>query len=423
MSQYAKPFNEYRLRIAKLSYDAVRREPALVTGVLSNMVTTKAKNRTPARENSLRPDAIHIVLTGGGTGGHLYPGIAVAAEIRKRLPEARITFVGRGSAYERAEISKAGCGFVNIAARPFPQKAWDAVRFVARHVSCVREAARLLKRDSVSAVIGLGGYPSLPVARAAALQGRPLVLLEQNAVPGRANRWLAPSAALICTAFEPQRPWNTECPVQVVGSPVRREFHLSDIATASGKRRLVVLGGSQGAQSLNDQVPKALYKLGPAARKLEIVHQTGQRDCETTRELYRKLALKADVRPFIDDLPNVLAGASLVVCRAGGTTLGELTASGVPAVLVPYPYASRDHQTRNAEALEAAGAARVIDTRHLKGRLDNRLVEVLGGVLANRKTLETMTAAMRKLSRPHAASEVAGAVCELVVSGSQRRAG
>lgn len=368
----------------------------------------------------------HIVFSGGGTGGHLFPGLAVAGELAKLVPQLRVTFVGRGSVFERDQIAQAGYEFVGIAARPLPRRPWEAVGFLANHLACRRDASKLLRDGDVSLVVGLGGYASVPVARAATASGIPLVILEQNAVAGRANHWLASGASLVCAAMETEQPWKCACPVKVVGNPVRRDFAQVEARAddeSARLRRLIVLGGSQGARSLNDQAPKALYKLGPIARDWQIVHQSGERDLSATRELYRKLGLKAHVTAFVQDLPKVLARTDLAISRAGGTTLAELAASGVPAVLAPYPHATRNHQRKNADAYAQAGAARVVDVRELDGRLDDQLVEELRPLIAGDDVRHGMAAAMRSLARPNAAREVAELIGEMLPTTTLRRAG
>lgn len=372
----------------------------------------------------------HFVFSGGGTGGHLFPGLAVADELTRLVPAARITFVGRGSDFERDEVEKAGYDFHGIAARPLPRRPWQAMSFIANHMACARRAGAFLKRAQATVVVGLGGYASVPVARCAAAQGVPLALLEQNVVAGRANRWLAPSASLILSAFDVEPEWNATCPVHVVGNPVRRGFtdrsprrDAPEIASPTHERRLLVLGGSQGAKTLNEQLPRALYKVGPLARDWQIVHQSGANDVELVSELYRKLGLRAFVQPFLHDLPSVLAATDLVVCRSGGTTLAELAASGVPALLVPYPHATSDHQRRNAERFVAAGAARMIDAREVEGRLDNHLAEVLRPLMTDGASRIAMRGAMRKVARPNAAQEIAVMLRDLAGVTSLRQAG
>jgi len=369
--------------------------------------------------------AVHVVFSGGGTGGHLFPGIAVARELEQLRSEIRITFVGRGSAFERSQVTRAGYEFRGIAATPFPRKPWQAVGFLANHLACMREATQFLRDNPASIVVGLGGYASVPVARAATARKVPLVLLEQNVVPGRANRWLASAAELICSATDCDPAWKTSCPIQVVGNPVRGEFARPRAVNSDHRshRRLVVLGGSQGAQSLNEQVPRALYKLGPAVREWQIVHQSGERDLAATRELYRKLGLQAHVGAFVHNLAEILVETDLAISRAGGTTLAELSASGVPALLIPYPHASRNHQRRNAEVYVAAGAARMVDIREIEGRLDNQVAAALRELIGSETLRSDMAASMTRLARPRAAHDVATLIHNLIGAPTLQRAG
>ena len=220
-------------------------------------------------------------------------------------------------------------------------------------------------KSNVAGVVGLGGYASVPMGRAAARRRLPLVLLEQNVVLGKANRWLSRFASLVCTSFEQtEQQIRSRCPVRWTGNPIRsfEAGRFSPLVSISGLSRpaaprLIVLGGSGGARSLNENVPRALYKIRHLLTGWEILHQSGEADVEATRELYRKFALEARVEAFWPDLPVLLAGSSLAICRAGGTTLAELSAAATPAVLLPYPHAADDHQRKNADIFVAAGAA------------------------------------------------------------------
>jgi UDP-N-acetylglucosamine--N-acetylmuramyl-(pentapeptide) pyrophosphoryl-undecaprenol N-acetylglucosamine transferase len=356
---------------------------------------------------------IHVVFSGGGTGGHLFPGLAVADELRRTDSEIRITFAGRGTAFERDHVSRAGYDYVRLACRPLPHGPWQAVRFFTDHLTGYRAARKFMRGEQVSAVVGLGGYASVPMARAAVVRGVPLVLLEQNAWPGRANTWLSGSAALVCTAFDStRRHLRARCPTRVTGTPVRTRAAQKRLPE-SRARQLLVLGGSQGARMLNQQVPRALYRIRWLTSDWRIIHQSGERDLEATRELYRKLDCPATVVPFVDDLPERLAETDFAVARAGGSTIAELAAAGVGALLVPYPHASDDHQRKNAEELVAAGAALLLDARDVAGRLDYRLADELTGVLSHPARMEAMGQAMQNLARPDSAWTVAMMVRDL----------
>jgi UDP-N-acetylglucosamine--N-acetylmuramyl-(pentapeptide) pyrophosphoryl-undecaprenol N-acetylglucosamine transferase len=392
---------------------------------------------------------VHIVLSGGGTGGHLFPGLAVADQLSAMIPRVRITFCGSGKPFERQAVANAGFEYFSLPSRPLPQAASEAVSFVVENLAGYLAARRFLREEHVSAVVGLGGYVSVPMARAATRRDVPLVLLEQNAVAGRATRWLARRASLVCTTFaETVAELRGSCPVRVTGNPIRPGFDhnvqvtLSTISVGStpglpvspsprlpisrspGLRRLLpprqllVLGGSGGARSLNENVPRALYKVRRQLADWYIVHQSGQADVESTKTLYRKFDLPATVVPFIDDMPAVLRTSDLAVCRAGGTTLAELSAAGVPSVLLPYPHAADDHQLANARAFSAGGGCVTIDEREISDRLDDRLADMLCFLLANEELRQRMSAAMYQLARPTAARDVAELIWSVVSSRS-----
>jgi UDP-N-acetylglucosamine--N-acetylmuramyl-(pentapeptide) pyrophosphoryl-undecaprenol N-acetylglucosamine transferase len=358
-------------------------------------------------------DRNHIVFSGGGTGGHLFPGLAVADALRSTNPEIRLTFAGGGSAFERDHVARTGANYLQLSCRPLPRGPWQAVRFFTEQLAGYRAALRFLRSEQVSAVVGLGGYASAPMARAAASRGIPLLLIEQNVQPGRANVWLARSASLVCTAFAATRPLlGAECPVRVTGTPVRALATERSTKT-SRPRQLLVMGGSQGARTLNQQVPRALYRLRSLLGDWQIIHQSGTRELAATRELYRKLACPAKVVPFIDDLPAQLAETDFAVARAGGGTIAELAAAGVPALFLPYPHAADNHQRKNADAMAEAGAARVIDSREHSGRLDYRLADELSAILSDPLRLDVMAEAMRQCGRPDAAWTVAMMILDL----------
>jgi len=355
----------------------------------------------------------HIVFAGGGTGGHLFPGLAVAEDLRRRAPHLRITFAGTGRSFELDHVQDAGFDYFALACRPFPHKASEALRFLTDNLAGYYAARRYLREQNATLVVGLGGYASVPAARAAAALRIPYVLLEQNAVPGRATRWLAPAAAMVCSAFEGLRPYlKSGCRVRVTGNPLRREFveagapvrNLPD--RLGGRRTLVVLGGSGGAQTLN----------GAVLHGWRIVHQAGERHVARTAQLYRKLGIAATVSPFIDELPPLLRASHLAISRAGGTTLAELAASALPAIVLPYPTATDNHQRKNADVFAAASACRTIDQRELSGRLDNHLAQAVIELTGDHPLRIRMAQAISGLARPRATRNVSRSLAELLGS-------
>jgi len=388
-------------------------------------------------------NTLHLVFTGGGTGGHLFPGLAVAEQIIKMVPSARITFAGSGKPFERRHATAAGFEYLALPCRRLPRRPRDVFSFLKDNAAGYLAAGRLLADREVAAVVGLGGYASVPMARCATRRGVPLVLLEQNAVPGKATRWLAPRASLVCAAFEQTRA-RLRCrpPIRVTGTPIRGGFQRGFPAEGlpccdrvvgvegsgfrvrgSGLRRdawnkhpeprLLILGGSGGAQSLNENVPKALDKIRTQLEGWQIIHQSGDRDFEKTRKLYRKLDLQATVVDFVADMPSALADTDLAVCRGGGTTLAELAAAGVPGVLVPYPLATDDHQRRNAEVFAEPGGAVLLDERASSACLADRLAATVAELLGNTVRRARMSAAMHRLARPNATADVAAMLLEV----------
>ena len=371
----------------------------------------------------------HIVFTGGGTLGHLLPGLAVAEQLLRQLPQVRITFAGSGKPLERRQVAAGGFDYLPLACRPSPRRARQVFSFVVGNMSGYARARRFLAEQRVAVVVGLGGYASVPMGVAAGRRGVPLVLLEQNALPGRATRWLARWATAVCPAMTPLSPLGRNiggeetslrcrCPVYMTGNPIRSGFR----PAASRGQQLLVLGGSGGARSLNEVVPQSLRQLGPALGKWRVLHQTGSSDLQRTRELYEQLGVPATVVDFVDDVPGVLAKTSLAVCRAGGTTLAELAAAGVPAVLLPYPHAADDHQRRNAELFDAAGGTLSLDECVLPGRLGYRLATALATLLSSSSRRAAMSAAIQRLARPNAAAEVATLVAAMLPAEQYRAA-
>jgi UDP-N-acetylglucosamine--N-acetylmuramyl-(pentapeptide) pyrophosphoryl-undecaprenol N-acetylglucosamine transferase len=370
----------------------------------------------------------HIVLSGGGTGGHLFPGLAVAGRLTALRPGLPITFAGSGRPFEREQVAAAGFHYLPVRCSPLPRGIGGVWRFLADNLAGYRAAGRFLQEAGARVVIGLGGYASVPMARAALAQDVPLVLLEQNAIPGRATRWLARRAAVVCTAFESchaRLPWR--CQVRLTGNPVRNaDFRSlqdfgSRVRLARGDRpRLLVLGGSNGSRALNETLPAALAALGWQLDGWDVLHQAGRADADATRRRYRDLGLRAEVVGFLADVPGTLVEADLAVCRSGGTTLAELAAAGVPALLVPYPHAADDHQRRNAEVFAAVGACRVLDERGGPGSLGQRMAGELGELLSDASGRRAMSRSVRRLGRPEAAATVADLVLGLL-DGTESR--
>jgi UDP-N-acetylglucosamine--N-acetylmuramyl-(pentapeptide) pyrophosphoryl-undecaprenol N-acetylglucosamine transferase len=346
----------------------------------------------------------HLLLAGGGSGGHVFPGLAVAELVRQQGGE--VSFVGSPGGMEARLVPARGVPFHPLPARPLvgqgPVRRLGALLTLG--ASCLR-ARRLVARLAPDVVLGTGGYVSAPAVLGARLARRPVVLLEPNAYPGAANRWLSRWAKGACVAF-PEAATALRCPVWQTGVPVRQELLAAASEPPAGPPRLLVLGGSQGARQLNLLVPAALAALGTRLPPgLVAVHQCGEAHLQSTRADYLRRQLPGvavEVVPFIEGVAEALAARHLVICRAGAITLAELAAVGRGAILVPLALAEA-HQRRNAEALAAAGAARVLegDAADAGG-----LAALLEELLADSDALREMARAARALARPAAAADI-----------------
>jgi UDP-N-acetylglucosamine--N-acetylmuramyl-(pentapeptide) pyrophosphoryl-undecaprenol N-acetylglucosamine transferase len=376
-----------------------------------------------------------MVFAGGLTGGHLFPGLAVADEITALAPGTRIEFTGLGTAFDRDTVARAGYEYVTIASPRMPRSIGQGARFTFDMLRGYRAAAAYLRRSRASVVIGLGGFASVPTALAAARLRRPLVLLEQNAVVGRANRRLARLARYLCAGFDEtclsadSRALSIGCPVVATGTPVRAQF-LAAKSADDLRPTLLILGGTSGARLLNESVPAALSAMPEALAGWRVVHQTGRADVAATAAAYAAARIEATIAPFFDDLPAILARTGLAICRAGGSTLAELAVMGVPAILVPLAGATDDHQTRNALMLSDARAAVTIRGNARQASFGSHsasaqpiaeiLKATLTDLLADSRRRMAMSAAIRRFARPEAATHIARLALSFADGGRAR---
>ncbi len=351
---------------------------------------------------------LRVVIAGGGTGGHLYPGIAVARAMTARRPGMVVTFAGTARGIETRVVPREGFELDVIRSGGLKGKSMRAlISGVGLLPVSALDAWRLLSRRAPQLVIGVGGYSSGPVVALAALRGIPTLLLEQNAVPGLTNRLLAPLVRAAAVTYESTLPFFRGKGF-VAGNPVRAEFlrqpnHRVDEAPGAALR-VLIFGGSQGAHAINVACVEAAPKLAAAVPPLDVTHQTGERDLVRVRDGYAGAGLAARVEPFLFEMEREMNRADLVVSRAGATTLAEITAAGKPSILIPLPTATDDHQRKNAEVLAAAGAADVIDQRELSG---NRLAVRIMALAADPAGRRAMAVAARALAKPDAAAVIA----------------
>jgi UDP-N-acetylglucosamine--N-acetylmuramyl-(pentapeptide) pyrophosphoryl-undecaprenol N-acetylglucosamine transferase len=356
--------------------------------------------------------SLRVLIAGGGTGGHLYPGIAVAREVLRRRPDAAITFAGTARGLEARVVPKEGfeLDVLRSAGLKATSPAARARGLALLPVSGV-DAWRILSRRRPSVVVGVGGYSSGPVVLAAALRGIPTLLLEQNAVPGFTNRTLARFVSAAAVTFEETLTFFRGKGF-VAGNPVRPEFFESESGPSAhaDRARVLIFGGSQGAHAINMAMVEAASRLAANAARVAITHQTGERDLERVREAYRGAGLDARVAPFLFEMDREMKSADLIVCRAGATTLAELTAAGRPAVLIPLPTAADDHQRKNAEVLARAGAAELLEQGRLTGE---ELAARILSLAADPGRRAAMSRAARAFARPDATRVIVDRVLEL----------
>ena len=318
------------------------------------------------------------IIAGGGTGGHLMPGIAVARELLRRDPKARVLFVGAEQGIEARVVPDEGFELVTLPIGGLKRVGWSRqLRNVIAMGAALIRSLSLLRRFEPDVVVGLGGYASFPAVGAAILRGVPRVVMEQNVLPGLANRVLGRRANFVAVP-DAQAAQYFPGRAVVTGNPVRREFNAIGPKAHQPPFTVLVTGGSQGAESINGAVIEALSLLSGWKEKLRFVHQTGRRQVDEVRTAYEKAGVKAQVSSFFEDFEKLYAAADLIVCRAGNTTVAEVQASGRAAILIPLPFAADDHQRRNARAMADRSAGVMIDPDNLTGeRLAREIVQLL----------------------------------------------
>lgn len=365
-----------------------------------------------------------VMIAGGGTGGHVFPGIAVAEELMRQRPHAEVLFLGGRRGLEAQAVPEAGFRIRFIATRGFPRRAWwrwplaaltNAVGFV--------QAIWIVMSERPDAVLGTGGYVSGPVSLAAKLLGRPLLLQEQNSIPGLTNRWLARVADEVHLSFlEARAYFSRRDHLKITGNPVRshilsgeRDAALREFGLTPGRPTLFVFGGSLGARRINEAALDAMRRLKGRV-DLQCILQTGREDFESIQKAVAAEGLPAKVMPFLRRIHMAYAAADLVVCRSGAMTLAEIAVCGRPAVLIPYPHAAHNHQEVNAANLVDRGAAVMILDDELTGE---RLAKEIAHLLADRTLLSRMSANARLFARPDAAARLARSLVRWAEGGGR----
>lgn len=364
---------------------------------------------------------MRFILSGGGTGGHLYPAIAVAEELQRQglAKKEEILFVGTDQGIEKRVIPKEGyaikylkvSGFVG---KPFLKKLLALFQFLLSFYT----AFKILKRFRPDAVIGSGGYASLTMVIASSLKGIPTIALEQNSVPGLSNRLLGRFVDALCLTYEDSFRYFPKEKSYHTGNPIRAKILKKDIDKAlelfpidTTKKTILVFGGSSGAVGINSAVIDALPYLLDLKLYIQFIHQSGDRDFDRVTEQYKRCGFKALTYRFIDQIAEAYTLADLVICRAGATTLSEITVAGKAAILIPYPYAASNHQEKNALRLEAMNAAKVLREDSISGEL---LASVIREILIDTDKYKRMQEASSQLGKPDAAEKVVHIIDSLI---------
>ena len=354
---------------------------------------------------------MRVIIAGGGTGGHVFPAISIAEEILDRDSGNEVLFVGTEQGIEKRILPENGyrVEFINsrgIVGKSFSQKVMAVISILGAMLSSLK----ILRDFRPDAVIGVGGYASGPTLLCASMSSIPTAICEQNSIPGLANRILSRFVGKIFITFEESKEHLPAEKTVLTGNPIRRDLAhgaAEKKPRQNAPRNIFVLGGSQGARKLNEIVPLSLGKLGA---QINVTHQTGEAQVESVRETYRQLGISAEVFGFTDDISRIYERTDLAICRAGSGTLSEITAFGIPSILIPLASSTHDHQLKNAKVLESNAAAVVVEEKELS-------VEGLCAVMEKtleENTLGRMAANSKKLARPHAAREIVNEIERII---------
>ncbi len=363
---------------------------------------------------------MRIIISGGGTGGHIYPAITIAREVAKLADNCEILFVGTKQGLEADIIPKEGFAFATIEVRGLERRlSWQNVKTLFTTIGGVWNSSRIIKKFRPDVVIGTGGYVCGPVLLAASLLKIPTIIQEQNVIPGITNKILARFVDKIALGYQEAATNFNKCKTEqivVTGNPIRpevmfaeREAGLSELGLASNKLTVLVVGGSRGARSINNVMAGVCNYFGGNPH-IQILHVTGQSEYNSIVGNYKQSGIDTSsagniiIKPYLYNMPLALAAADLAIFRAGAVGLAELTARGIPAILIPYPYAAENHQEFNAKALEKQGAAIVIADKELT---DVKLIDAIKMLLDNPKMLSNMAKKSKELGHPQAAETIA----------------
>ncbi len=347
-----------------------------------------------------------VIIAGGGTGGHLFPGVSLASYIRSKNPNSEILFIGTEKGLEAKVIPKLGYELKLISVRGFVGKSVsNKIKSLLGLLKSISECRKIIRAFSPNIVFGVGGYASLPMVFTASLNKIPTVILEQNTVPGLANKILGKFADAIAITYPETIDYFPKEKVYLTGTPIRSEILSGDKQKAfkifgleEGRLTLLIFGGSLGARKINKAMTEGLPYLIPLKDKIQIIHQTGEADYGWVSKEYQNLSFKATILPFIYDMAEAYEVADLIVCRAGASTVAEITAMGKASILVPYPYAAYNHQEINARRLLSRGACEMILDRDLNGEVISKKINKILTDIHVKKEMEMASLAFGKIN-------------------------
>ena len=366
------------------------------------------------KSKNMEPKEVRSIIAGGGTGGHLFPGLAIANEFCRRYEGAKILFVTGRKKMESDILSRTNFLQSSIDVEGLKGRGWvKGLKTLIKLPLSFFQSFSIIKGFSPSVVIGVGGYSSGPVCMVAKLMGIPSAIHEQNSYPGLTNRLLCRVVDRVFISFEESRAHFSGGELLLTGNPIREEFLSEDKAERSDNKTFttLILGGSQGARVINRTIVEALSILKEKGKDLCVIHQTGESDYSEVVKTYEQARVEGEVLPFIEDMSRAYDRADLVISRAGATTVSELAALGKPSILIPYPHAANRHQETNAQILVKAGGAEMILQETLN---PERLTEFLMRYMDDRSVLNEMGIKARKIGRTDAAKVIVDQLMEMI---------
>lgn len=360
-----------------------------------------------------------IIFAGGGTGGHLMAGLSAAEEILSRFHEAEIVFFGSDRKLEKRCVEQKGFRYRQVRAKKWGKSIQQIITCIGSTVLGIFDSLFAVRNFNPDIVVGLGGYVSVAPVIAAKLLGIPSVLLEQNVIPGKANRFLSRWVDEVYCHWRGSLKWFTQAKVvRVTGTPIRKDIlsskkmrSVEKFGLSASKKTILITGGSQGAQAINETFLRCLPMLESLHNDLQIIHCTGEYGYETAKAAYKQTKIEAFVCSYLDDMGAAFSMADIILCRAGATTIAEITALGIPAILIPYPYAADNHQYWNAMELVSNGGG------YLLQQLDvtpEKIMELIADILDNEEKYDRMRMLNKRMGIPNASSNVVDNICRLI---------